>query len=148
MFGFPLDIYPDPEKLLGSRRFMMHAIFLMEMIDSTLVMLGKDNEKLAETLRDLGKKHVTYGVKPEYFPFMQQSIILMMKDSLGDEFDTRDVEVWNEVFGALIEDIIEAQRQCALEEAAKNKAFVVKSWQKLKDVKNYEEKGGVVLFQQ
>jgi hypothetical protein len=66
LFGFPLDLYPDPEELRGSRRFEMHATFLLEMIDSTIGIIGKDNNKLTATLRGIGKQHATYGVKPEY----------------------------------------------------------------------------------
>jgi len=149
LFGFPLDLYPDPRELVNSMRFKMHATFLMEMIDSTISILGKDNEKLAQTLTDLGKKHATYGVKPEYFPFMTESIIAMMQDHLGDQFTKGDEKAWEKVFAALIEDIIDAQNKCALEEAAKNKAAVIDTWTEFQNTTNkWEEVGGVILFQQ
>lgn len=149
LFGFPLDMYPDPRELLGSHRFSMHAMFLMEMIDSTISIMGKDNDKLAETLTNLGRKHATYGVKPEMFPFMTDSIIHMMKHHLdSDQFTTDDEKAWKLVFGALIEDIVEAQNQLAMEAAVKDKAAVVESWTKFTKQKNYETEGGVILFQQ
>lgn len=148
LFGFPLDIYPDPSELVGSRRFIMHACFLIEMIDSTIGMLGKDNEKLSETLVSLGKKHTTYGVKPEYFPFMTDSIIAMMKEKLGGDFSTAEEDAWVEVFGVLIEDIIAAQTALSIEEVAKNKATVASTWARFTKIKNYEKVGGVILFSQ
>ena len=143
-----MDIYPDPSELVGSRRFIMHACFLMEMIDSTIEMLGKDNEKLSETLVALGKKHSTYGVKPEYFPFMTDSIVAMMKTKLGDEFTPAEQDAWVEVFAVLIEDIIEAQNALSIEEASKNKTVVAETWAKFTKIDNYEQVGGVVLFSQ
>ena len=58
-------MYPDVNELVGSRRFLMHATFLLEMIDSTIEILGTDDsyEKLKLTLAEVGKKHATYGVK-------------------------------------------------------------------------------------
>ena len=149
LFGFPLDMYPDPRELLGSMRFNMHAMFLMEMIDSTMTMIGKDNEKLAETLVSLGRKHATYGVKKEFFPFMTESIIHMMKQHLDKEqFSPDDEDAWTIVFGALIEDIVDAQEQLALEAAVKDKAAVINTWTKFTSNKNYETVGGVILFRQ
>ena len=59
LFGFPLDIYPDASMLLDSHRFLMHATFLIEMIDMTINILGEDNEKLKKTMTDIGKKHAS-----------------------------------------------------------------------------------------
>ena len=59
LFGFPLDIYPDASLLLDSHRFLMHATFLIEMIDMTVAILGEDNEKLKQTTSDIGKKHAS-----------------------------------------------------------------------------------------
>lgn len=146
LFGFPLDIYPDPTELVGSRRFIMHACFLMEMIDSTIALLGKDNEKLSESLVSLGKKHSTYGVKPEMFPHMIDSMVAMLRTKLGKNFTSTEEDCWLEVFGVLVEDIIEAQNALSIEEAAKNKATVESTWAQFTKIANYEEVGGVILF--
>ena len=126
----------------------MHACFLMEMIDSTIEMLGKDNDKLSETLVALGKKHATYGVKPEFFPFMTESIVAMMKTKLGGDFTAAEEDARAQVFNVLIEDIVAAQHALSIEEAAKNKEVVASTWEKFKKIENYEEVGGVVLFSQ
>lgn len=120
----------------------------MEMIDSTISMLGKDHDTLAETLVSLGKKHSTYGVKPEYFPFMTDSIVSMMKTKLGSDFSAKEEDAWVEVFNVLIEDIVSAQNALTIKEAAKNKATVAATWGKFTKIKNYEEVGGAILFSQ
>lgn len=78
---------------------------------------------------------------------MTESIIVMLEKSLGDNFTSSHKEAWTEVFEALIVDIIAAQRQLAFDEAAKNKGAVIGAWEKFKAIDNYEEVGGVLLFQ-
>ena len=64
LFGFSLKMYPSVNELARSRRFLMHATFLLEMIDITIEILGTDsNDKLKANLAEVGKKHATYGVK-------------------------------------------------------------------------------------
>jgi hemoglobin-like flavoprotein len=70
LFGFPIDIDVKCEEVLQSRRFLRHATYLVGTLDTALNMLGPDIELLTEIMLDLGVKHVTYGVKHEYFPIM------------------------------------------------------------------------------
>jgi hypothetical protein len=70
LFGLPIDIDVESEEVLQSRRFLRHATYLVGTLDTALNMLGPDIELLTEIMLDLGVKHVTYGVKPEYFPIM------------------------------------------------------------------------------
>lgn len=126
----------------------MHAIFFIEMIDMAIGLIGNDYDKLHETLLGIGKKHVAYGVKPEYFPFMTLSITHMMQKVLGSEFMAKDQAAWDVMFGALIKDIVAAQNQVAFEEAVKNKTSVIKTWNEFGKIKDFEEVGGIILFQQ
>ena len=91
---------------------------------------------------------LTDGVKPEMFPFMVDSMVSMMKTKLGKNFSADEEHAWIEVFAVLIEDIIAAQDALSIEEAAKNKATVEKTWKQFTMMKNYEEVGGVILFSQ
>jgi hypothetical protein len=69
IFGFGKSGKEEISKeLIDSRRFTTHAKYFIQMIDKALGMLGPDIELLTEILLDLGKKHVNYGVKPEFFP--------------------------------------------------------------------------------
>jgi hemoglobin-like flavoprotein len=74
-------------------------------------MLGPDIEMLTDILLELGKKHVSYGVKPEYFPSMGKSLIMAIEKTLGkDNFDADTKDCWVEVYGALSYDMIRAQK--------------------------------------
>jgi hemoglobin-like flavoprotein len=106
LFGFPIDIDVDSPELLNSKRFLAHAVYLLEMIDTALNMLGPDIELLTDIMTELGKKHVSYGVKPDMFPIMGDALIYMLRDVLGDEFTDATEEAWKETYGALSADMI------------------------------------------
>jgi hemoglobin-like flavoprotein len=100
-----MDIDPKCDDLKNSRRFMQHAAFLISMIDKTVNMLGVDNAELTETLTGLGKMHVTYGVQASYFPMMTESIVFMLKNQLGNEFQHSDNSAWRHVLGKADDDL-------------------------------------------
>jgi Globin len=112
LFGFPLDIDPNSEELLKSKRFKMHASYLIQMIDTALNMLGPDIELLTEMLYDLGDKHVRYGVKPSYFPIMGEALVATLEECLGnDKFSNEMKESWVEVYNTLSADMIAGQKK-------------------------------------
>ncbi|KAG7337135.1 globin-like protein [Nitzschia inconspicua] len=109
VFGFRES--QSMEELLKSRRFYKHAGYFVQMLDKALGMLGPDIEMLTEVLLELGKKHVSYGVKPEFFPSMGQSLVYALQETLGkDTFDVETKDSWVEVYGALSYDMIRAQK--------------------------------------
>ena len=90
---------------------MAHAAFLIEMVEKALNMLGESDAELTIMMRDLGEKHVKYGVKPEYFPYMKRAISKMMQEKLTVKFKDEDKHAWDEVLTALIADMTKAQRE-------------------------------------
>jgi hemoglobin-like flavoprotein len=108
LFGFPIDIDPTSEDVVKSRRFVMHASYLIQMIDTALNMLGPDIELLTEIMLELGTKHVRYGVKPEMFPIMGECLIATLDETLG-EMAPATREAWIETYDALSGDMIKAQ---------------------------------------
>lgn len=139
LFGFPLDMDPGSDQMQQSKRFLKHAAYMIQMLDRALNLLGPDAELLAEILCDLGKKHARMGVKEEMFPVMGESLIAMLKDVLADNF-TPDVEAaWKEVYAGLANGIVSSMN---------TEKAVLDSWATLKKIPNYDEKTGVILFQQ
>ncbi|KAG7351702.1 globin-like protein [Nitzschia inconspicua] len=109
IFGFKDN--NDLEDLAKSRRFIKHAKYFIQMIDKALGMLGPDIELLTEILLELGQKHVSYGVRPEYFPSMGRALIHAIQSILDESRFTPDVkDSWVEVYGALSYDMIRAQK--------------------------------------
>jgi hypothetical protein len=110
IFGFD---DPSGEFLVGdgkNTKFISHARYFIQMIDKALGLLGPDIELLTEILMDLGKKHVHYGVKPEYFPSMGRALLLVLAEHLGNDFTQSTKDAWVEVYGALSYDMIRAQQ--------------------------------------
>jgi Globin len=146
LFGFPLNVDPQSGALLKNARFIKHATFLLSMIEKAVGMLGQDDAELTETLLDLGRKHVTYGVRPEYFPFMTKAIIKMMKEILGGEFTAEDEEAWNDILSLFIADIVRGERMLDMGLAATHKKITDTNWAKLKEIEDYDEVAGMVVF--
>jgi hemoglobin-like flavoprotein len=109
LFGFPIDIDPNATEVLTSKRFIMHAAYLIQMIDTALNMLGPDIELLTEIMTELGIKHVRYGVKPEMFPIMGDALIHTLESTLKKDFTDNIREAWVETYKALSQDMIRAQ---------------------------------------
>jgi hemoglobin-like flavoprotein len=103
--------------MAGSKRFMAHAAFLIEMVEKALNMLGENDEELTIMMHTLGVKHFTYGVKPEYFPFMTKSILKMMQEKLTVKFTEDDKHAWDEVLTAMTADMGKAQREMHMKES-------------------------------
>ena len=80
LFGFSMRVDSRSDNILKSHRFAKHSKFLIKMVDKTVQMLAAETETsddedgrtviLTDILIKLGKKHVSYGVKPEWFPYM------------------------------------------------------------------------------
>lgn len=138
---------PRSGELLKSKRFALHASFLMEMMEKTVKILGEDNETLTKNLTDLGQKHVSFGVTPKHFPYMTDALLVMLKEMLGDGFTAEDKQAFENVMAVLIADMVRGQRTIDKGLAAAKKVVVVESWKKLTQVPDYQEKGGIILFQ-
>jgi hypothetical protein len=109
LFGFPIDIDVNSEELIKSKRFLAHAAYLLEMIDTALNMLGPDDELLTEIMYDLGNKHSRYGVKAAMFPVMGEALEYMLHKTIGEKFTDSRRESWRITYSALSTDMILAQ---------------------------------------
>jgi hemoglobin-like flavoprotein len=96
--------------MVESGRFQKHAILFVKMINKALAFLGPDIEVLTEMLLDLGVKHMHYGVKPEYFSSMGHALLYAVEDILGNKCTQQTKEAWLEVYGAMSNDMIRAQK--------------------------------------
>lgn len=68
-----------------------------------------DIELLTDILSELGQKHVRYGVKPEMFKTMGESLLLTLEKVLGDAFDKDTRAAWVETYGEISQDMIRPQ---------------------------------------
>ena len=87
----------------------MHAVYMIQMLDTALNMLGPDIELLTEIMQELGVKHIRYGVRPEMFSFMGEALITTLEQTIGDDFTDAVRDAWKETYAQLSQDMIRAQ---------------------------------------
>ena len=105
MFGYDLEADVDDE-FLSDPKFIAHSVKLIGMFDTALNMLGPDGSLLTEKIKELGEKHVSYGVRAEMFPIMGKGLVAMLEDQLGDAFTDEVRDAWRNVFGAISDDLM------------------------------------------
>jgi hemoglobin-like flavoprotein len=52
-------------------------------------------------LREIGRRHVEYGVKPAHYQTMNEALIWMLGEGLGKQFSDETKEAWMEMYQIL-----------------------------------------------
>ncbi|KAL7563369.1 hypothetical protein ACA910_014206 [Epithemia clementina (nom. ined.)] len=108
VFGFErnADVSACPRLQIG---VLIHSKRLVRMLDTALDLIGPDTEMLTEVLEKLGRRHVQYGVKAGYLPFMGQAIFHALEQILGNDVWRDEVkEAWEIVYEEFSKDIMKA----------------------------------------
>ena len=75
---------------------------LMTSLELAVSSLGNPASILS-AVEALGERHVSYGVKAEYYPLAKESYLWALEKHLGDEFTPAVKEAWASAFEALIQ---------------------------------------------
>jgi hemoglobin-like flavoprotein len=62
-----------------------------------------DPDSILPSVHALGERHVSYGVKPEYYPLAREAFLWALEKHLGEEFTPSLREAWTIAFNALIQ---------------------------------------------
>ena len=62
-----------------------------------------DMESILPSVQALGERHISYGVKREYYPYAKESFLWALEKHLKDEFTATLKSAWSEAFDTLIE---------------------------------------------
>lgn len=119
LFGFSPSVKVDDIK--DSKRLLVHASFIIEMIEKALSMLGSNDKELEKFMEDLGRRHILYEVKPEYMIFMQSSILHMLKTQLEENktpLSSDDEAAWLNVLSSLVANMTRVQREIEMKKLA------------------------------
>lgn len=55
-------------------------------------------ERILNSVENLARTHVDYGVKPEHYTFVGNALLRMLRNELGSEYTPELSEAWTEAF--------------------------------------------------
>lgn len=103
----------DPElKPLFSSDMKEQGRKLMTMI-TTAVRGLKNLDGIVGAVRDMGKRHVGYGVKDEHYVTVGTALIYTLGQGLGDAFDAETEEAWVATYTLLADTMKDAAKEVA-----------------------------------
>ena len=79
------------------------------------------------------------GVQDRFFPYMEEALLETLAELLGTAFTPQVEHNWRLVYAALSSSMISAMN---------SEQIVLDSWAKLKQIENYDEVAGTILFQE
>ncbi len=97
-------------KSLFKGEMKTQGIMLMKMLDYAVTGLNEP-DKIVPAIKALGKRHVGYGVKEEYYETVGEALLWTLEKGIGEDF-TRDVkEAWVEAYKLLSDTMKSAARE-------------------------------------
>jgi hemoglobin-like flavoprotein len=94
------DMAKQGAKLMASLGFVVHGL---DRADTIL-----------PAVRELARRHVTYGVKEHHYPIVGQALVETLAAGLGKAFTQEVREAWEAAFGLLASVMIAAARNEAV----------------------------------
>ena len=100
------ELAPEIKPLFASTNLQIQSTKLMQML--AIAVTGLDHmDELTPILVDLGRRHVTYGVKREYYPIVGEALYFALAHVLGQEFTPEAEDAWKRVYDVLTNIMIE-----------------------------------------
>lgn len=104
---FELDPQLKPLFPSGEEAMKTQGNKLMTMLGAAVA--GLNNlDALIPVLKDLGKRHVGYNVKPSHYNTVGEALLDTLSEGLGDDFTPEVKTAWATVYGTMSSVMIEA----------------------------------------
>ncbi|MGQ3683447.1 MAG: globin family protein [Candidatus Loosdrechtia sp.] len=97
-------------KSLFKKDLKVQGMMLMQMIDFAVKNLD-NSEELLPTLQELGKRHVNYEVKEEYYDTVGEALLWTLEQTLGSDFTREAKEAWGDAYKLLSSIMINAAKE-------------------------------------
>ena len=78
---------------------------------TTVVDSAEDLEKITPMLHALGRRHVTYGVQPQYYDLLKSALLWAMGQALQEDFDRDTRQAWSNLLNAVTAEMIQGSSQ-------------------------------------
>lgn len=62
--------------------------------------------ELTPVLKELGQRHIGYGVRKEYYPIAGQALVHSLRQVLGEEWSPELENAWEETYGLIVEGML------------------------------------------
>jgi hemoglobin-like flavoprotein len=100
-YSHMFEIAPHLRKLFTGNMKTQGAMLMtsLELAVSSL----DDMKIILPSVQALGERHISYGVKKEYYPYAKESFLWALEKHLNDEFTPVLKSAWSEAFDTLIE---------------------------------------------
>jgi len=81
----------------------------MLMTSLELAVSSMDNmDSILPSIQALGERHLSYGVKKEYYPYAKESFLWALEKHLQNQFTPELKNAWTQAFDTLINEMIRA----------------------------------------
>ena len=98
------EVTPHLQKLFTGD---MHRQGAMLMTSLELAVSNLDDPaSILPAIQALGERHLSYGVKPEYYPLAREAYLWALEKHLGEMFSPSVKDAWTAAFDALTEVMI------------------------------------------
>jgi hemoglobin-like flavoprotein len=100
-YSHMFEIAPHLQKLFTGNMKTQGAMLMtsLELAVSSL----DDMKSILPAVQALGERHVSYGVKKEYYPYAKESFLWALEKHLKGEFTPTLKNAWSEAFETLID---------------------------------------------
>eukprot|EP01051_Picozoa_sp_SAG22_P003113 SAG22_NODE_147_length_17533_cov_46.384536_12_plen_278_part_00 len=92
--------FKNEPNMYESPALIKHASGVVSTVGTAVSMLRKLDE-LAPVLKDLGTRHVKYGVLEAHYDVVGQALLKTLEMGLGDAFTAEVRQAWTEVYGVV-----------------------------------------------
>ena len=96
---FTGDMVQQGNKLMGAMAMVVGGL--------------KNWERIEPAIRELGQRHVGYGVKPEHYRTVAEALLWTLEQGLGDAFTDEVKEAWTVAYAAISTPMVDAAQALA-----------------------------------
>ncbi|MGL5941160.1 MAG: globin family protein [Waterburya sp.] len=100
--------YPEVQPLFAHSQMEEQGKKLFSSLVLTVESL-RQPEILTATLKGLGTKHIKYGVLPEHYPMVGNSLLKSLESFLGESWTEEVKQAWTEAYTAIAQLMLEGK---------------------------------------
>lgn len=102
--------HPELQKLFGRRSASAQQKMVLDAIVAVVEHM-EDPAWLRSTLRPMGAKHLTYGVRDEMYPLVANALVATLRDASGAHWSETIERTWAGALGAVAGEMIAGARE-------------------------------------